>query len=277
MMAHNFNEKFLPDTTKPPLVVMSIAGYDPTAGAGVVADIKTCTALGSYGVGVVTAITVQDTLGVKQAVALEPTLVAQQMTVLIEDLAVGGVKIGMLANAEIALSVAKVLQTWRRKVPDLPIVLDPLICASSGYLLATPAVQQVLIDQFFPLLTLITPNLYEAEILTGERITTIAAMERAAKILSQQGAAAVLVKGGHLEAKEAVDVLYTADGYRHFPAARLVVNAHGTGCALSMAIATFLTQGLALNPAIANAKMFMNRALQGAYSLGNGAHLLAHY
>jgi hydroxymethylpyrimidine/phosphomethylpyrimidine kinase len=259
-----------------PVVVMSIAGYDPTAGAGVSADIKTATALKAYGVGVTTAITVQDTVGVKQAVALAPQLVVAQMLALAADLPVAAVKIGMLATAEIALAVAEVLNSWRVINPQLPIVLDPLIYSSSGYPLAAPAVQQVLVEQFFPLLTLITPNLYETEMLTQDRLTNVVDMEAAAAKLARQGLNAILVKGGHL-ADQAVDVLYTvAEGYTHFPGARLAVNAHGTGCMLAMAITTGLAQGLGLNPAIASAKMFMNRALQAAYPLGQGAHLLAH-
>lgn len=251
-------------------VTLSIAGYDATAGAGVLADVKTINALGGYGIAAVTAITVQNSVGVSAAYALAPEQVQAQLVALFEDFTIDAVKIGMLAQAEIIEVVAEILTQFR---PNF-IVIDPLINASSGYPLIAEAARKILCQKLFPLATIITPNLPEAAQLCALPVSDPDSMQTAAKRLIEFGPRAVLVKGGHLDGA-ALDLLFDGESFTEFTAARLDYSAHGTGCALSAAIAALLAQGLSLTASVARAKEFVTAALLNAHQLGKGARLLA--
>lgn len=253
-----------------PPIVLTIAGFDPTAGAGTLADIKTFMALNCYGVAVTTAITVQDSGKVYTSQALAPELIAQTLNVLFEDLPIKAVKIGMLANEEVASVVANCL---RNKA--IPIVIDPLAISTSGYRLVTVAAEEIIAKQLFPLATLITPNLAEAEYLTKHSINNLADMAQAALKIYQMGPKAVLIKGGHLYG-DPIDLCYDGEVYQNFSSVRLARSAHGTGCTLSAAIAAFLAQGHQILAAISQAKLFISGAIMHAHNLGQGAPLLNH-
>jgi hydroxymethylpyrimidine/phosphomethylpyrimidine kinase len=251
-------------------IVLSIAGLDPSGGAGVLADVKTFTALGVYGAGVVTAITVQNTRGVQRVVPQPAALVAEELAAVLADLPVAAVKIGMLATAEIVRAVAGAL----RDRPT-PVVLDPVLVSSSGAPLLDDAAVAVLFDELLPLATLVTPNLPEAARLLGDMLPPAEAGAR----LLQRGAQAVLVKGGHGEGDTLEDVLVTCGAcaplrLRH-PRVE-TPHTHGTGCALSSAIAAGLAQGLLLHQAVERAVTWLHGALLHAYPTGAGTGPVHH-
>ncbi|MEW6730397.1 MAG: bifunctional hydroxymethylpyrimidine kinase/phosphomethylpyrimidine kinase [Acidobacteriota bacterium] len=253
-------------------IALTIAGFDGTGGAGVVADVKTFTALGCYGLAVVTAITVQNTVAVRTVTPLTATLIIEQLETLYEDINIDAVKIGMLANSEIALAVANYLA---QKQPRF-IVLDTLLDSSSGFPLLTPEARKIVCEKLFPLATIITPNLAEATALTGQSVNDIETMRRAAQQLHAMGSSAVLIKGGHLQT-EAIDLFYQDGDCQTFQAARIEnAAAHGTGCALSAAIAALLGQGNTLKEAVSLAKQFVTRALIRSERIGQGMPLLDH-
>jgi hydroxymethylpyrimidine/phosphomethylpyrimidine kinase len=230
-------------------IALSIAGFDPTGGAGVIADVKTFHALGCHGLAVVTAITAQNSLGVFNVEPLKATLALAQLQALFDDFPIDAIKIGMLASAEIAQATANFLNTTRPQY----IVLDPLIYSSSGYPLVSPAARKIVYEELFPLATIITPNLAEAALWSDAAVTDLASMRAAAARICQQGANSVLIKGGHLaedaeDGDEVIDLFYDGSDYRILRAARInrdgiKSSAHGTGCALSSAIAALLAQG----------------------------------
>jgi hydroxymethylpyrimidine/phosphomethylpyrimidine kinase len=254
------------------VVALSIAGFDPTCGAGVVADVKTFAALDCYGLAVPTAITVQNTMGVRSVSPLSPELVTDQLQALFDDISIDAVKIGMLATSEIVLAVADFLARNRPRY----IVLDTPLYSSSGHSLIAAEAINIVCEKLFPLATVITPNLAEAGALSKFRAYDLETIKMAAERLYNKGAAAVLVKGGHLEG-EPIDLLYDGDKYHTFSGARIKnVEAHGTGCALSSAIAALLARGNTLKESVEGAKKFVARAMTNPQQLGNGAGLLNH-
>ena len=248
--------------------VLSIAGSDSGGGAGIQADLKTIAALGGYGMTAITAITVQNTVGVRAIQALPAELLAQQIDAVAEDIGVDAVKIGMLHDVAVVRAVAAALQRHR----FAHVVLDPVMVATSGDKLITQDTMAVLIRELFPLATLITPNLDEAGWLTGRAIRTADELEPAAHELLALGARAVLLKGGHLDGPELTDLLLAPPAaMQRWSASRIDTrNTHGTGCTLSSAIACGLAQGLALAEAVDAARRYVRGALQAGADVTTG-------
>ena len=256
--------------------LLSIAGSDPSGGAGVQADLKTFSALGCYGMAVVTALTAQNTTGVTRVLPIPPDMVAAQIDAIFSDIAVDAVKIGMLAEPAIAEAVAESL----RRAGAKNIVLDPVLAATRGAALSEGGLPRAIIEHLLPLVDLITPNLAEAAVLTGTALARGAdEMTAQARALVEQGARAALVKGGHLGG-EPMDVLFANGAARMFSGRRVDTrHAHGTGCALASAIAANLAKGSALGEAVAKAKTWLEQALAAgeALQLGVGAGPPNHF
>lgn len=253
-------------------VVLSIAGSDSSGGAGIQADLKTFSALGVYGATAITAITAQNTKGVNSQLAISPEMVYNQIIAVVEDIAPSAIKIGMLANKEVAMVVADALSRY-----NIPTILDPVMVSSSGHRLLSLDAQEVVKERLLPLSTLVTPNIPEMEALTAMSLTTAEEKLSAAKYLLSLGAQAVLLKGGHEEGDTKCDTLYRLDGRNitqlHLSTPTVATkNIHGTGCTLSSAIAAFMARGLALREAVQEAKKYITEAiLSGAdIAIGNG-------
>jgi hydroxymethylpyrimidine/phosphomethylpyrimidine kinase len=256
-------------------VALTIAGSDPSGGAGLQADLKTFTAFGVYGASVVTAVTVQDTRGVRATQPVQASLVADQLEAVMDDLAPAAAKTGMLPEAELV----QVLVRCLRAQPLVRLVVDPVMVATSGVTLTSPAAIEVLRAELLPLAALVTPNLREAEVLTGRSVTDVAGMVDAARALVGLGARAALVTGGHLPG-DAIDVLFDGRRIVELRAPRVAIaRTHGTGCAVSAAIVAGLALGRDLEAAVRTAKAWMTRALEAAAPVGHGAtppnHLVA--
>ncbi len=258
-----------------PPVVLTIAGFDPSSGAGVTADIKTIAAHGCYGVGCITALTVQSTAGVQRVEAVSPELVAETLQELKADVEISAVHIGMLGQGNVAGVVADFLETARLS----NVVLDPIIKSSSGTeLIDTPGLR-VLIERLLPLATVITPNVDEAAALTGLEVTNLEQMRAAATRLHQMGSASVVVTGGHLD--KAIDLLSfkTRRGQEQevFKSDRLRSNStHGTGCAFATAMACHLARGRGLPEAVLLAKAYVAAAITNSHPLGRGIGPVHH-
>ncbi len=256
-------------------VALTIAGSDSGGGAGIQADLKTFHRFGVFGTTVVTAVTAQNTHGVRAWDPVSSHLVVQQLDAVFEDLPPAAVKSGMLGSAGIVEAVAAGL---RRHLPPF-YVLDPVMIASTGDRLLDRTAEQILTQELLPLATLVTPNLEEAERLTGEPVQSPDDMERAGRQLLAKGAAAVLVKGGHLHSESVVvDVLVTRRGVRRFGRKRILTRStHGTGCTLSSAITASLALGADLEQSVVRALDFVHRALKDAPGLGGGYGPLNHF
>lgn len=253
-------------------VVLTIAGFDPTAGAGIIADIKTFASFNCYGIAVTTAITAQDTSKVYTSNCLSTSLVAEQLKFLSEDFSIDSIKIGMLANKEIVLAVVDFLVLQKPKF----VIVDPLLYSTSGYPLLNLSAKNLVIEKLFPLATLITPNLKEASLLLGEEVTNLEDMKKAITKLHSLTNTAILIKGGHLD-EDPIDLFYDGHNYKIFSTERISKSAHGTGCALSSAIAALLACGNDLVSSIEIAKYFITEALRTAQKLGKGDNLLNHF
>ena len=246
--------------------VLSIAGSDPSAGAGIQQDLKVATLLGAYGLTVITALTAQNTTGVQKVQPLSPEMVAVQLEAILSDIRVDAVKVGMLATAAIVRVVAAGLR--QAAVPI--VVVDPVLAASDGSPLLEEAGVGVLKEELLPLTTLLTPNLAEAARLTGREVGSVADMETAAQDLVRLGPQYVLVKGGHLTGAP-VDVLCDGRNCYRLPGARLPgIHTHGTGCALAAALATKLAQGCSLPEAVHQARELVAEAIRWGLALGQG-------
>lgn len=249
-------------------IAVTMAGSDSGGGAGIQADLKTFSALGVYGASVITALTAQNTRGVSAIHDVPPAFIAAQIDAVLSDLAVDAVKIGMLSRPEAIVEVASGLM--RHNVPA--VVLDPVMIAASGDRLLVPEAIETLRRDLLPRALLITPNLPEAAALLDEAPAGDLATVRAqAERLRAMGPRAVLIKGGHGEGPESVDVLLDSDGFLELAAPRIVTrNTHGTGCTLSSAIAAGLAKGLSLREAVAAAKQYLTRALARSEELAVG-------
>jgi len=251
-------------------IALTIAGSDSSGGAGILADLKTFSAFGVYGACVVTALTAQNTRGVTGVHPVPPEFVSLQIEAVLSDLSVGAIKTGMLATREITLAVAAALGARR----DVPLVVDPVMVATSGNLLIAPDAVAALRSDMLPLATLITPNLAEAARLLDDGIAASEAeAEAQARALLALGPRAVLVKGGHGTGAEAVDFLASAGARDVMRLARPRLgasNTHGTGCTLSSAIAALMAQGVALEDAVTRAKDFVWKAIEAGQSLRVG-------
>ncbi|MGU3628739.1 bifunctional hydroxymethylpyrimidine kinase/phosphomethylpyrimidine kinase [Comamonas sp. C24C] len=251
--------------------VLTIAGSDSGGGAGIQADLKTCAALGCYGMTAITAITVQNTLGVTGIHGIPLDTVRGQIDAVVQDIGVDAVKIGMLATPDVVSVVADAIR--RHQIRN--VVLDPVMVATSGDRLIVPETAQALVQELFPLATVITPNLDEAALLLGRSIDGIAALDAAVADLLAMGAPAVLLKGGHLSGDLVMDVLgrqgQQASDYLRLQSQRIVThNGHGTGCTLSSAIASFLAQGLALEAAVTEARRYILGAIEAGAEVYTG-------
>ncbi|SEA54161.1 bifunctional hydroxymethylpyrimidine kinase/phosphomethylpyrimidine kinase [Rubrimonas cliftonensis] len=247
---------------------LSVAGSDPSGGAGVQADLKTFSALGVYGMAAITALTAQNTRGVTGAHVAPPDFVAAQIAAVLEDIRVDAVKIGVVANTGVAAAVAEALATYRG-----PVTLDPVMVAKGGARLLAEDASATLASRLLPLATVVTPNLAEAAALLGAPVARDrAAMAEQARALLDLGAQAVLIKGGHLDGPESPDALVARDGLIWFEGVRRVTrNTHGSGCTLSAALAAELAKGRALAEAVAAAKAYVAGAIAAADRLGVGS------
>jgi hydroxymethylpyrimidine kinase/phosphomethylpyrimidine kinase len=254
-------------------VVLTIAGFDPSGGAGVLADIKAIAAHGGFGAAVITSLTYQNTQAVYGAAHQSAATVRQQVEPVLLDFAVAAIKTGMLPTSEIILTVAELIE--QHALPNF--VLDPVIRSTSGFDLIDDGALQALREHLLPLAAVITPNMAEAERLTGLRVKTLEEMHIAARAIYDKCGKSVLVKGGHLP-DEAVDIWFDGNEFELFRAPHLKTrNTHGTGCTLSAAVAANLANGLTMRAAIAGAKNYLNAALLAAPDLGKGHGPLNHF
>lgn len=260
-------------------IAVTIAGSDSSGGAGIQADLKTFAALRVYGASAITALTAQNTQGVQAILDVPPDFIAAQIDSIFTDLNVRAVKIGMLSRPE---TIRVVAERLRRHAFAIPIVLDPVMVATSGDLLISDEAVSVLRDEIMPLASVITPNLPEASTLLGEPVALreIDAVGQARRLLAM-GAAAVVIKGGHSDGTESVDHFLSAAGVlRRFAAPRISTrNSHGTGCTLSSAIAAGIAHGLELTEAVARGKAFVTAAIRSADSVpvGQGSGPIHHF
>jgi hydroxymethylpyrimidine/phosphomethylpyrimidine kinase len=254
--------------------VLIVAGSDSGGGAGIQADIKTVTALGGYAATAITALTAQDTHTVHGIAEVSADFVAQQMTVVLADIGADCIKTGMLNSADIVRRVAEVLAA---DAPNIPVVIDPVMVAKGGARLLQPDTVDVVRDVLLPMATVLTPNVPEAETLTGLTITSEQDMQAAATALLAMGPAAVLLKGGHLDTDPVVDLLATSDGITRFTSPRLQsTDTHGTGCTLASAIAVSIAQGLDLKTSVERARDYVHEAIKTAPGFGTGHGPLNH-
>jgi len=255
-------------------IALTIAGSDSGGGAGVQADLKTFHQFGVFGTSVLTAVTAQNTVGVRAWEPVPAALVTRQLEALADDLPPAAVKSGMLGAAPVVEAVAAVLATLR--LPNY--VLDPVMVATSGDRLLDRDAEQLIVQRLVPLATLVTPNLSEAAMLVGHAVGTPEEMERAGRALLKLGARAALVKGGHLAGDELVDVFVVGGTIRRFTRSRIdTTSTHGTGCTLSAAVTAGLALGRPLEQAVADGLDFVHRALAAAPGLGRGHGPLNHF
>lgn len=254
--------------------VLIVAGSDSGGGAGIQADIKTVTALGGYAATAVTAVTVQDTTGVHDIHTVPTDIIAAQMRAVLRDIGADAVKTGMLHSREVIETVADVLD---EEAPKLPLVVDPVMVAKGGARLLAEEATEALVSRLLPLAALVTPNAPELAALAERSVETAADLAAAAGILREQGAQAVLAKGGHLEEDENLDLLLSDAGERRFPFERIKTrHTHGTGCTLASAVAVGIAQGLEVEAAVARALDYTRGAIRRAPGFGRGHGPLDH-
>lgn len=247
---------------------LTIAGSDSGGGAGLQADLKTFTVHRVFGMSAVTALTAQNTLGVSGVHAVPAAFVRKQIDAVAGDIGIDAAKTGMLANAEIIAAVAAAVRDWR----IAPLVVDPVLVAQSGASLLEAAAERHLLDDLLPAATIVTPNIPEAERLTGLTIRDLDTMHRAAQVLVERGARSCLVKGGHRPGAAAIDIFHDGRDTHELRSPWIENrNTHGTGCQLSAAITAHLARGAALHDAVARAKHFITAAIAAGLDLGRGA------
>jgi hydroxymethylpyrimidine/phosphomethylpyrimidine kinase len=254
------------------MIALTIAGSDPSGGAGIQADLKTFHQFGVYGEAVVTLITVQNSVRVSRVEVLAPDLVTAQIEAVLEDIPPLAAKTGALGSAEMVAAVAHAAERF-----SFPLVVDPVMVSKHGAPLLPEAAIAAVREYLLPRAALITPNIPEAEALTCLRIRTLDDMRRAAEQIRGLGARAVLIKGGHLAAG-ATDILYDAGGFHDFPEQRIdTAHTHGTGCTFSAAITACLAAGLPLADAVGRAKRFIHEAIRTNPGLGRGSGPVNHH
>ncbi len=247
-------------------VALSIAGSDSGGGAGIQADLKTFFALGVHGTSVITAITAQNTLGVTGWQAVSQQMLLQQLDAVLDDLPPAAIKTGMLADAKFVVSIGK-----RLKNRGIPLVIDPVLVASSGDTLAGPGSIEAYIEHLLPMALLVTPNYPEAEALTGIRVRNTDDARQAARSLLGSGCQAVLIKGGHGEDDAVEDLLVSEEGEEVYRHPRLTGVFHGTGCTLSAAITAHIALGKPLDQAVSNSIQLLCRCMEAAVKAGSGS------
>lgn len=257
--------------------VLTIAGSDSGAGAGIQADIKAITACGCYATSAITAITAQNTLGVRAIETLSLGIIEQQIAAIFDDIGTDAVKIGMLPNGEVVELVALLLRFYGAK----NIVLDPVLVATSGDALAGRSTMEAMIKFLLPMVTIVTPNIPEAEVFSGLTIDSAGDFDQVWPSFKQMGARALLIKAGHMTGPELIDTLYMEGSDTvHYRSERIVTqNTHGTGCTLSSAIAAFLARGFTLPDAVRQAIEYINGAIRAAASqkMGSGHGPVDHF
>lgn len=254
--------------------VLIIAGSDSGGGAGIQADIKTVTALGGYGTTAITALTAQNTQGISSILPIEASFVAEQIRQILNDIGADCIKTGMLYSTPIIAAVADILENL---ATPIPLLIDPVMVAKGGARLLDREAIELLKQRLLPLASLITPNLPEAEALTGLKVRNPEAMQHVAEALLELGPAAVLLKGGHLPGNHLRDLLMTRDYQENLQSRRIPTrHTHGTGCTLASAIATGLAQGQTLSEAVRRAHTYVQKAIQAAPGYGQGQGPLNH-
>ena len=258
---------------KPKFKVLIIAGSDSSGGAGIQADIKTVTSLGSYAMTAITAVTAQNTTGVKSIVSIKPQEISRQIDFSAKDIKPNAVKIGMLHSKQVIHAVIKSLN----KIKVQKVVLDPVMVAKGGAKLVNNAAIVQIKKKLIKKILLITPNIPEAEILTNTKINTTSDMIKAGEILISQGAKNVLIKGGHLQSKQMIDILLNNEIIKVFKSKKYISkNTHGTGCTLSTAIATYLSCGKDLIKSCELGIKYVNEAIKSNLNLGKGNGPINH-
>jgi len=258
--------------------VLTIAGSDSGGGAGIQADLKTMSAIGCYGMSVITALTAQNTRGVTAIHAVPPSFVTEQIAAVFSDIGADAVKIGMLYSAELIEVIAEQLKKYSAE----NIVLDPVMVAQSGDKLLQDDAIQAIKEYLMPLVDVVTPNIPEAEVLIDRRIEGLEDMQTAAKSLAEYGSRSILIKGGHLEDNDSTDLLYlTGEGrFVRLAAQRIASrNNHGTGCTLSSAIAGYMARGNDIEEAVRQAKTYIQNAIRAGaeYRIGHGHGPVHHF
>lgn len=258
--------------------VLTIAGSDSGGGAGIQADLKTFSAIGCYGMSVITALTAQNTRGVTGIHAVPPAFAVQQIDAVFSDMGADAVKIGMLYSADLIAAVAEAL----KKHGARKIVLDPVMMAQSGDKLLQEDAIEALKAHLMPLADVVTPNMPEASLLTGQSVKNWKEIEKAAQALAKHGSRSILIKGGHGAENKSTDLLFLvrADRFIRLEAERIVTrNNHGTGCTLSSAIAGYMAKGHDIEAAVQKAKAFMNQAIAAGtqYQIGHGHGPVHHF
>lgn len=254
--------------------VLIAAGSDSGGGAGIQGDIKTVMALGGYAATAITALTAQNTIGVREVRAVDPEFVALQMKAVLEDIGADAIKTGMLNTAEVIEAVAGVIEDC---APNIPLVVDPVLVAKSGDFLLEPRAILTLKKRLLVHADVITPNLPEAEALTGMVVRDLNDMRHAAGLIRSFGPTVVVLKGGHLDGETVYDLLSTDDDEEVFESPRIhSPHTHGTGCTLASAIATGLAQGLSVRDAVVRARAYVLEAIRTAPGFGHGHGPLNH-
>jgi len=253
--------------------VLTIAGSDSSGGAGIQADIKTFAAHGVFGMSVITAVTAQNTQEVLAVQDIEPEIIAKQIEAIFEDIAVASVKIGMVSQIATIKTIAAKLKEYQA----VNVVVDPVMVSKSGYHLLNTSAETTLAQELLPLAMIVTPNIPEAEVITGRPIATLADMEAAARTIWAMGPKHVLIKGGHL-AGDSTDILFDGENFTYFKSPRIATkNTHGTGCTLSSAIAANLGRGLPVAEAVAKAKEYITTAIEHSLAIGKGVGPTHHF
>jgi len=253
-------------------VALTIAGSDPSGGAGIQADLKTFHQFEVYGMSVLTVVTVQNSVSVTDVLPLEASIVERQLEAVIEDIPPDAAKVGALGSA----AIIDVVGAWVDRLP-IPVVVDPVMISTHGQALMPESATQAFLDYLLPFAYLVTPNLHEASLLAGIEVDSLATMEEAAKRIADHGCRNVLVKGGHLTS-EPVDLLWTDGEVRTFRSERHnTPHTHGTGCTFSAAITALLAHQLTLTQAVEQAKSFISEAIRTAPGLGRGNGPVNHH
>ena len=262
-----------PEGLPTPPKALTIAGSDSGGGAGIQADLKTFAAFGVYGSSVVTAVTAQNTRGVFAVAEVPEEVIALQIDVVLEDIGAAAAKTGMLSSASIVETVAGRLEAWGIE----PLVVDPVMVAKGGHPLLQESAVAAVKQHLLPLALVVTPNIPEAEVLSGITVDSPAAAREAARTIAALGPRWVVIKGGHLSG-DATDLVYDGENFVEFHAERIdTPNTHGTGCAFSAAIAALLARGLAPLEAIEEAKIWLTGAIRESYAIGSGHSPVNHF
>lgn len=253
--------------------VLTIAGSDSSGGAGIQADLKTFSAHGVFGMSVIAAVTAQNTKEVIDVQNISPDIIGKQIDAIFNDIEVDAIKIGMISEIEGIKVVSKRLREYKPQ----NVVLDPVMVSKSGYSLMNPNSVETLIKELIPIVSVVTPNIPEAEIIANIKIKTISDMEKAAKIIYNMGPKNVLIKGGHLTG-DATDVLYDGENFVYLKNERInTKNTHGTGCTLSSSIASNLALGMNIKEAVENAKKYITTAIEHSLPIGHGSGPTNHF